>query len=907
IGSFAFAGTAVQDVEFTGSIVAINDHAFYHCTSLSQVRLPEFLTSIQNNAFEGCSGLQQVEIPGGVTTIGAAAFKNCSFLETVIIPADEHLGSINAEAFYGCSSLKNFTFARNLTDIGSSAFAGCSDLAGISFQSATPPTIASNAFSGVTATALYNGNLTAWTSSDVITKGFGGNLTWKASSGNNFGWCGDNAIWSFDLNTRVLRITGSGPMYEYGSADQTPWTNLMDDFRTLEVSGVNYIGDHAFEDAAILEDIVWNDDAVLYIGDYAFADCISIESFELPPAVIGIGTHAFDGDYNMYALDFPETLGIIGDYAFAYCSNMDEQYFHGDAPQIGQDAFKNVGAFMWYPLNYNGWTTDVMQQYGGALTWKPYEDTRSGICGYGEGGAVLRWELNTATGELVFTGSGVMEDYTGNALAPWYEYADKVSSVQLAKDQENIGNLAFANCVNLQHVAVPDGCQVKSVGMSAFVNCNSLTGIDIPASVTTVSTNAFRNCSSLENVAFLGGSVDYIAFDAFTGVTATVTYPQGGACWTDEMFQDYGGDLTWVATGAVDSGQCGDDLYWSFDESSGTLTIMGDGDMWDFVSVSAHPWSVFDADIVAVLIDDGCTHVGTYAFAGTTVEEVEMPASVTSLGESAFHNAVYLEVVELSPAIQAISEYAFYGCSSLTSITLPQELAAIDGNAFALSGLESVTIPDGVSGIGGLAFANCYDLTDITFAGSAPGMIASSAFANVVANVHYPISDTSWTSANKLDYGGELTWDDAGPWVLSGVNAPATAYVGDAVGFNAILTGNTNGLEFNYAWSWEGQWGDNWSSTLKETGDYTSDTSSVFTPTKEGTYYLWIDVTDGVRTETATQVPVVVSKKPKVWTLNGVNAPSTAYIGDTVTFSADIGNDPGYLMFSYAWSYEGGW
>jgi len=65
--------------------------------------------------------------------------------------------------------------------------------------------------------------------------------------------------------------------------------------------------------------------------------------------------------------------------------------------------------------------------------------------------------------------------------------------------------------------------------------------------------------------------------------------------------------------------------------------------------------------------------------------------------------------------------------------------------------------------------------------------------------------------------------------------------LGQSVTMTPLISGDASGFEFNYAWSWEGQWGDNWDSTVKRSGSRTSDASWEFTPRKPGTYSLWID------------------------------------------------------------------
>ncbi|WP_302397973.1 glucosaminidase domain-containing protein, partial [Eggerthella sinensis] len=78
-------------------------------------------------------------------------------------------------------------------------------------------------------------------------------------------------------------------------------------------------------------------------------------------------------------------------------------------------------------------------------------------------------------------------------------------------------------------------------------------------------------------------------------------------------------------------------------------------------------------------------------------------------------------------------------------------------------------------------------------------------------------------------------------WSVSGISAPATAAAGSKVSYSAKVSGSASGLTYNYVWRYGTGWSD-WGSTSKGTGKYTSSASGSFTPTKAGTYYLWVDV-----------------------------------------------------------------
>ena len=99
--------TALTSVTIPNSVTSIGSWAFYHCNSLTSVTIPDSVMSIGSYAFYGCSSLTSVTIGNGVTSIGSGAFYYCSGLTSITIP--DSVTSISEGAFYGCSSLVSIT------------------------------------------------------------------------------------------------------------------------------------------------------------------------------------------------------------------------------------------------------------------------------------------------------------------------------------------------------------------------------------------------------------------------------------------------------------------------------------------------------------------------------------------------------------------------------------------------------------------------------------------------------------------------------------------------------------------------------------------------------------------------------------------------------------------------------
>ena len=158
----------------TYSVTSIGNDAFYGCSGLTTVTIPNSVTSIGSFAFSGCSGLTSVTIPNSVTSIDSYAFQNCSSLTSVTIPNSvtsignyafsfsgltsvtipNSVTSIGDYAFYYCTGLTTVTIPNSVTSIGDIAFYGCSNITDITCLATTPPTIKSNTFANYDAT-LY--------------------------------------------------------------------------------------------------------------------------------------------------------------------------------------------------------------------------------------------------------------------------------------------------------------------------------------------------------------------------------------------------------------------------------------------------------------------------------------------------------------------------------------------------------------------------------------------------------------------------------------------------------------------------------------------------------------------------------------------------------------------------------
>ncbi len=130
IGQDAFSRcTSLENISLPNGVISIGQEAFSDCSSLTSISIPKGVTSIESSTFRECRSLANVTIPDGVTSINGSAFQLCSSLTKVTIP--EGTTSIGGKAFYGCSSLASVFIPETITSIGQEAFYDCVNLINI--------------------------------------------------------------------------------------------------------------------------------------------------------------------------------------------------------------------------------------------------------------------------------------------------------------------------------------------------------------------------------------------------------------------------------------------------------------------------------------------------------------------------------------------------------------------------------------------------------------------------------------------------------------------------------------------------------------------------------------------------------------------------------------------------------
>ena len=606
--------------------------------------------------WDGYSSLRHVIIESGVTSIGAGAFALCK-LTDISIPAS--VTSIGVGAFYGCSSLTGVTIPAGISIIGTETFERCSALTAIEIPSSV---------TSIGKSAFYNSGLTS------VTIPAGVKTIYSSAFSNCYG------LTSVTLPDSLTSIGQNA--FNYCPA-------LTDVYYrgTPEQYGQIGLGRACFPDSAVIHyaetvatgsvgTLAWTlkDNGLLTLtGGGAVPDYASAAA--APWAAYAS---------SIRLLFLPEELSAVGENAFGSLTGLTDVYFQNFS-EVWDSVTVGAGN---EPLNVAAFHFDTVRT--------------SGMSGS------LSWQLSSS-GTLLFTGNGAMQDYSTtswNSYAPWnplkytaynntqriilsegatsvgkaaFYALDRVNSVSLPSTLRTIGADAFASCSALTEITIPEG--VTSIGSLAFHYCSMLTSVTIPETVNSIGANAFSQCNALTDVWFGGTLPEWTALTSGNdiGLPTNVTVH--------------------TATKRT-QGSCGTNLTWSL-WSNGTLLVQGTGAMNDYSSSSSAPWSNETYD--RVIIAEGVTSVGDYAFYFSSCADFTLPSTLTRIGSSAFANS-RISALALPNCNANLENYAFYYCTYLSSISFGSGAVTIGTNSdrsgsvfHHCDALTSVTIPANVS------------------------------------------------------------------------------------------------------------------------------------------------------------------------------------------------------------------
>lgn len=539
------------------------------------------VTSIRDHAFEDCSGIKSVVVPASVTKIGCGAFERCG-LEKIVLP--DELREIASGTFAFCKNLREIKLPDSLHHIGIDAFHGCSALKAVTF----PENLCS----------VGNG---AYGDCESIRE-----LTM-------LGDIKDIGMGVFSGAYNIRKITISKNV----SSLREIWSALRlstdDDFEPCDLDELNYTGSKdewetllRFSEIRLSDTKIWFGTKsgpyryVLHFDEVEIIDCDKSISgrVEIPSE--------FDG----------YEVGCIGKEAFRNCCNIESLVIPHSVKRIDDNAFEGCEKLM-----------QVTVLYG-------TEEIGNGA--FSECENLMSIDLPESVKQI---GRGAFADCSA------------LTMVSLPSGISNIRRNLFRDCRNLTRVDIPNG--VRCIDDAAFFGCGNLVRADIPDSVDMIEQSAFEGCSSLREI-IVPDSVRSLGGWAFSGCEqADISI---SASLAEKVFSASDGfdlELYRMNHDFFDAPKDSRDNYcrWLFEHSTFRKVKGADKELlhsapYSYTLNERGEACIVDCDryisgnveIPDELDGHKVTAIGAYAFMGCGhIENINIPESVTAIGNSAFY------------------------------------------------------------------------------------------------------------------------------------------------------------------------------------------------------------------------------------------------------------------------------
>ena len=657
IGFSAFFGcSGLTSITIPDSVTYIGDYAFNNCSSLTSINIPNSLTSIGNYAFQYCHRLTSIDIPNSVTSIGVHAFSGCRGLTSIDIP--NSVTSIGRYAFGGCAGLTSLIIPNSMTSINEGLFSGCSSLTSITIGNSVK-SIGNSAFSscsGLTSLAIPN---------SVTSIGF-------------FAFSGCSSLTNVTIPNSVTRIDGSAFSDCSSLTSITiPVTNLADfcnnNIVSLVTSAIAIVIPIKLIDNDGNEIKEYNiPDGVKSIGGSAFSHCTDLTCVTIPNSVTSIGSYAFDGCSGLTSITIPNSVTSINESAFRSCTGLTSLTIPNSVTSIGGSAFSGCSGLTSVTISSSVTSIGNFEFSGcSGLTSITIPSSVTSIGGsafaFCSGLTSIKVALDNPNYDSRYSCNAIIETATNTLITG-------CKNSVIPNGITRIGDYAFSGCSGLTSISIPNS--VTSIGGSAFDGCSGLTSITIPNSVTSIGGSAFSGCSGLTSITIPNSmtSIGYYAFWGCSGLTSIISYIKVPFVIYNYVFES---SVKTKATLSIP--------YWSkvrYEKTEG----------WkDFVNVVEREIAV--GDIFTAKTNENID----MNFMITDLESKTCQVGWSSENETAVNRTtkgtLTIPTTAEGYVVTGIASHAFSGCESLTKIFIPNTITEIAKNAFVgCIGLTNIVV-----------------------------------------------------------------------------------------------------------------------------------------------------------------------------------------------------------------------
>ena len=694
--------TSLTSITISDGITKIPNRMCDGCTALSSITIPNTITSIGNWAFEDCTAITSITLPHSVTTIGAEAFSRCEKLASVTF--NEGLLTIGENAFEDCTALTSITLPNSVTTIGDWAFRNCTSL--------------QYAYLGHNLNSI--GLDIFFDCSDLI-------MEWNVKGTHKM-----TPFMSEESITSVIFGDDVSMIPDRFCEDMTSLTSIAIS------DGITKIPNRMCDGCTALSSITIPN-TITSIGEDAFLDCTALTSVTLPNSITSIGAYAFCQCEKLASVTFNEGLLSIGQDAFSYCTSIDSIILPNSITNIGDYAFQACSK-----LTYAQIDATVPPTLGGLSIFKDtklkaihipcgtkkaykasdWNDLELKFAEIGNGFSLSVGSADITMGDVVIILEptscdnneaeieAIPED--GYRFSHWSDGTDaNPYLLTLTQDTTLIAFFEGGNCDDVTSTLYLSRGWVKEIYpvddwyqlycYEAQENGEEYRMIIQNQSSETVdfSIDFFVSCDSEDATysyakALNPEEVLLLPFDYSNLVECYIHAVANGEVLVE-----------WVQT------DCGENLYWDYADEH--LTITGTGDMYDYVFLfDMAPWA--NLPVSEISLPEGMTYIGAFGLCAAGITSINIPSTVTKIGDAAFWLCVNLQSITISQKVTSIGLAPFVACYNLQSIVVEEGNKKYDSrdncNAIIhtasnalVAGCPSTIIPESIVKINDCAFA----------------------------------------------------------------------------------------------------------------------------------------------------------------------------------------------------------
>ncbi len=620
VSGYTFAGlSSVKSIVIPDNITSIGQYAFKNCTALESVTIPESVTEIDDYLFQGCTSLKEVSLPNSITAIPSASFSGCSSLEYIYIPSG--VTDIGTYAFQNCTSLKYIILPSSVKSVANYAFRYDEALDTV-FYVGTEEQWQSVSVGSTYNSTFINANVRFVSSADDVVRLSAAQCeNGKVHLNETMAVKGD-VVSLYSVATpgyKLKNFTVDGSAVDVLSITVTDNHVIGAEFEFYKTPVCSWqCGDNVW--AALYENGELHIFGAGKMSDYSSPNNLpwyeyrtQIKTVTVDAGVTSIGDRAFVSCSALTAVTIPEGVTSIGDYAFSGCSALTAVTIPESVTSIGVGSFSGCSSLTFVTIPESVTSIGVGSFYGCS--------SLAGIEFMGNAPTVgITPFPSKKAGEFLIH---YHENTTGWTSPLWNEYytvcVEDMSSEYSALNSSNI----------------------NSQGILFTLNEEALTAI--------VGTNS-NSYGDYNNSGYYGvGDGNVVIPDVVT--KDGKTYRVIGI-----------GSYAFAKNKAVKTVELG-----------ANVTSIDSNAFWDcqnFTAFTVSAGSTHYKAVDGILFDWGQYNLYCYP-AGKTGESYTVPASVKTIGQSAFSYNKHLKEVTVPETVNAIGSMVFHGCTSIEKLTLP--------------------------------------------------------------------------------------------------------------------------------------------------------------------------------------------------------------------------------------------